>query len=377
MNKQNYIDHAEQALLHTYNRFPVVLDHGEGVYLYDTDGKKYLDFAAGIAVCAFGYGKKEYNDALKNQVDKLLHTSNLYYNVPTMEAAEKALAAADMDRIFFTNSGTEAIEGALKAAKKYGIPVRIAHSHNSENMGNKLVLISHLQHKKIISKYVTHFFACSDVAGAFMFGDNIVKQNNYCLINNAIETDKYSYNENIRMKTRLDLKISDKIVITNVGRFHFQKNHSFLVNVFSEFYKKYPTSVLLLIGDGELMEEVKNQVKKLGLTDCVMFLGNRGDVDRLMQAADLLLMPSRFEGLPVSAIEAQASGLPCLFSDTITSQVKITESVKFESLEAPLEKWVEDMEELLKEHRKDTRAQIISAGYDIEENAEHIFERFL
>lgn len=117
MNKQNYIDHAEQALLHTYNRFPVVLDHGEGVYLYDTDGKKYLDFAAGIAVCAFGYGKKEYNDALKNQVDKLLHTSNLYYNVPTMEAAEKALAAADMDRIFFTNSGTEAIEGALKAQK--------------------------------------------------------------------------------------------------------------------------------------------------------------------------------------------------------------------------------------------------------------------
>ena len=128
----------------------------------------------------------------------------------------------------------------LKAAKKYGIPVRIAHSHNSENMGSKLVLISHLQHKKAISKYVTHFFACSDVAGKFMFGDNIVKQNNYCLINNAIETDKYSYNENIRMKTRLDLKISDKIVITNVGRFHFQKNHSFLVNVFSEFYKKYP-----------------------------------------------------------------------------------------------------------------------------------------
>ena len=108
MNKQNYIDHAEQALLHTYNRFPVVLDHGEGVYLYDTDGKKYLDFAAGIAVCAFGYGKKEYNDALKNQVDKLLHTSNLYYNVPTMEAAEKALAAADMDRIFFTNISVSA-----------------------------------------------------------------------------------------------------------------------------------------------------------------------------------------------------------------------------------------------------------------------------
>ena len=121
MNKQDYIEGAEKALLHTYNRFPLVLDHGEGVYLYDTDGKKYLDFAAGIAVQALGYGNKEYNQALKDQIDKLLHTSNLYYNVPTMEAAQKALKASGMDRIFFTNSGTEAIEGAIKAAKKYAL----------------------------------------------------------------------------------------------------------------------------------------------------------------------------------------------------------------------------------------------------------------
>lgn len=119
MNKQDYINGAEEALLHTYNRFPVVLERGEGVYLYDTDEKKYLDFAAGIAVCALGYGNKTYTEALKKQVDFLLHTSNLYYNVPTMEAAKKALNASGMDRIFFTNSGTEAIEGALKAAKKY------------------------------------------------------------------------------------------------------------------------------------------------------------------------------------------------------------------------------------------------------------------
>ncbi len=119
MNKQDYINEAEAGLLHTYNRFQVVLEKGEGVYLYDTDGKKYLDFAAGIAVCAFGYGKKEYNDALKDQIDRIIHTSNLYYNVPVVKAAEKALAASGMDRIFFTNSGTEAIEGAMKAAKKY------------------------------------------------------------------------------------------------------------------------------------------------------------------------------------------------------------------------------------------------------------------
>ena len=119
MNKNEYIDLAEQEILHTYNRYQVVFDHGEGVYLYDTDGKEYLDFAAGIAVCALGYSNEAYKNALKEQVDKLLHTSNLYYNVPTVEAAKKVLDSCGLDRIFFTNSGTEAIEGAIKAAKKY------------------------------------------------------------------------------------------------------------------------------------------------------------------------------------------------------------------------------------------------------------------
>ena len=114
-----YIEKAEEAILHTYNRFPVVFDHGEGVRLYDVDGKEYLDFAAGIAVQALGYADQEYNQALKDQIDKLLHTSNLYYNQPTIEAAKKLCAAAELDRVFFTNSGTEAIEGAIKTAKKY------------------------------------------------------------------------------------------------------------------------------------------------------------------------------------------------------------------------------------------------------------------
>ena len=116
---KEYIERAENAVLHTYNRFPVVFDHGEGVYLYDLEGKKYLDFGAGIAVFSLGYGNQEYNEALKNQIDKLLHTSNLYYNVPMTEAAEKLLKASGLSKVFFTNSGTEAIEGAIKAARKY------------------------------------------------------------------------------------------------------------------------------------------------------------------------------------------------------------------------------------------------------------------
>jgi acetylornithine/N-succinyldiaminopimelate aminotransferase len=139
MNKQEYMAAAEERLLHTYNRFPLVLDHGEGVYLYDTDGKKYLDFAAGIAVCALGYSNEAHKAALKKQADALLHTSNLYYSVPVGEAAGKLLAASEMDRVFFTNSGTEAIEGAIKAAKKYAF-TRDGHA------GHEIIAMNHSFH---------------------------------------------------------------------------------------------------------------------------------------------------------------------------------------------------------------------------------------
>ena len=117
--QQEYIEQGEQYILKTYNRFPVVLEKGEGVYLYDADQKKYLDFGAGIAVFALGYGNKEYNDALKAQIDKLIHTSNYFYNEPAVNAAKALTKASGMDRVFFTNSGTESIEGAIKLAKKY------------------------------------------------------------------------------------------------------------------------------------------------------------------------------------------------------------------------------------------------------------------
>lgn len=137
--KEGYIKEAEQNILHTYQRFSVVFDHGKGVYLYDMEGKEYLDFAAGIAVQAFGYGNEEYGDALKAQIDKLMHTSNLYYNVPMINAAKRILKASRMDRVFFTNSGTEAIEGAIKAAKKYAY-TRDGHA------GHELIAMKHSFH---------------------------------------------------------------------------------------------------------------------------------------------------------------------------------------------------------------------------------------
>ncbi len=136
MNKINYMEQAENNLLHTYKRYEIILDKGDGVYLYDTEGKKYLDFAAGIAVFALGYNNKEYNDALKSQLDKLIHTTNLYYNMPAIEAANKLTKAAGLERVFFTNSGTEAIEGALKLAKKYAYNRDGSTDHEIISMNN-------------------------------------------------------------------------------------------------------------------------------------------------------------------------------------------------------------------------------------------------
>lgn len=141
--KHNYIETAEQSLLHTYNRYQIVLENGEGVYLYDTEGKQYLDFAAGIAVCSLGYGHPKYTESLKQQMEKLLHTSNLFYNVPSARAAEHLKRASGMERVFFTNSGTEAIEGALKAARKYAYTkqsgryelIAMSHSFHGRSMG--------------------------------------------------------------------------------------------------------------------------------------------------------------------------------------------------------------------------------------------------
>jgi acetylornithine/N-succinyldiaminopimelate aminotransferase len=141
---KQYIEEAEKVLMHTYSRYQIVLDRGEGVYLYDTNNKKYLDFAAGIAVFALGYGNQQYNDALKAQIDKLLHTSNLYYNIPAIEASRKLIKASGMDRVFFTSSGTEAIEGAVKLARKYyyrkhGVAdsqiISMDHSFHGRSMG--------------------------------------------------------------------------------------------------------------------------------------------------------------------------------------------------------------------------------------------------
>ena len=203
----------------------------------------------------------------------------------------------------------------LKAAKKANIPVRIAHSHNTAiDRDFKYLLKTYFRFK--LPKVANYYCACGKEAGEFLFPGK-----EYMYVPNAIEIDRFLFNENVRMKKRRELGIKDEIVIGHIGRMSYQKNHKYLIDVFAEILKKRNDSILLLIGVGEKLDDIKKYVEKLGLSEQVRFLGNRADVDELYQAMDVFVMPSLFEGLPVVGVEAQFSGLSCIFSDQVQSNV--------------------------------------------------------
>lgn len=256
---------------------------------------------------------------------------------------------------------------ALKLAKKYGIATRIIHSHNSNMDYGFVKNFIHKFNKLRLKKYANVYWACSDVAAEYLFGDN----KNYKVINNAINVDEFCYNADLRKKVRATFNINDStLVVGNVGRFDEQKNHKFLINIFNEIYKENKDSMLMLVGTGPLENEVRDKVKELGIENNILFLGKRNDVNSLYQAMDVFCLPSLYEGLPVVGIEAQASGLLCFFSDTITNKLKIIETSKFESIEEHPQKWSESITKaLVGFERKNVKEEIKENGYDIKEEA--------
>ena len=208
------------------------------------------------------------------------------------------------------------------------------------------------------------------MAGEFVFGN----KEEFCIYNNAIDAKRFGYDINKRVQARKELKISDDVfVIGHIGRFNTQKNHTFLIDIMSEINKKDPKAVLLLIGEGDLEEHIKNKVDELGLENNVMFLGVRSDVDRLYQAMDVFVMPSLFEGLPVSGVEAQAAGLKCIFSDTITEQTMLTSNVEFISLDRGTAIWADEILKWYKGYDRRDQINIIErAGYDIKKQAKQL-----
>lgn len=261
----------------------------------------------------------------------------------------------------------------LKSAKKYGIPVRIAHSHNiGFQSKNKIQIMIGNLCKPLLKKYATDYFACAYLAGEWLFGKKAVKDGKVRVIHNAVEYEKFKFNEEKRIEIRNRLNINEKLVIGNVGRFSEQKNHEFLIDIFNEIHKKNKMSTLMLIGKGEKEELIRKKVKELGLENDVIFMGFCDNVNELMWAMDIFLMPSLHEGLPVVGIEAQAAGLPCFMSKyVITDEVKITELVKFIELKQSPREWAE---EILNSDlsRKNTKAEIEQARYLIMDTAKEL-----
>ena len=277
--------------------------------------------------------------------------------------------------IVHVHSGTPLRMFYLKAAKKAGIPVRVYHSHSAKVKGpHKLLALKTMFFsimKQFFPRYTTHFFACSKAAGEWMYPKKI--QERVEVIHNGIDTKKFQYNEEKRKEYRKKLEMENHFVIGHVGRFNDQKNHTFLIDIFYDLLKVEPEAILLLIGSGELEENIKEKVQRLGIENQVKMLGVRDDIPCCMQAMDVFVLPSNYEGLPVVGIEAQAAGLPCVFSDQITEEVKITNNVEFLPIQET-KPWVEQIQKEKKFERKDTIEEIKNHHYAIEQTAQKLQE---
>ena len=261
---------------------------------------------------------------------------------------------------------------ALKGAQKAGVPVRIAHAHNTKIIRDYKWPLK-IFCKQFLPYAATDYFSCGRDAGIYYFGKKRWESKGR-IINNAIDLDKFKFNEEKRGKIRKEFDLDDKLVIGHIGRFNLQKNHTRLLEIFSAVSKKSDKAVLVLIGEGELEQEMKIKAESLKIQDKVRFLGLRSNVNEWYQAMDLFIMPSLFEGLPVVGIEAQAAGLPCIFSSAVTDEIMLLDTTKRISLEDSDEVWSDNIIKALKApvNRVFGEEVIRKAGYDIKTEAKKL-----
>lgn len=254
----------------------------------------------------------------------------------------------------------------LKVAKAHGVKIRIAHSHaNSQNKDIKYPI--KLYFKRFIPKYATHLMACSCEAGKWMFGTA-----DFIVLNNAINAMEYGYDPQKREEQRKNLGLNqDEILVGHVGRFSPPKNHMYLLEIFSEI-QRTENARLILVGDGMLRSEIAKKIRHLGIEDRVIQTGVRPDVANLLQAMDVFVLPSIYEGLGIVAIEAQAAGIPCIISDTVSAEACITKETIKLSLQDTPEVWASKAIELSRLPRRNTYEEICDAGYDIVSNAKKL-----
>jgi len=263
----------------------------------------------------------------------------------------------------------------LRESKKWKIPVRIMHAHNTNCDINWLRMTV----LRLMSKvYANYYFACSEQAGKWMYGKNITKNKNFYVINNAIDVDKNIYNEEIRNKIRQENGITNNFVIGNVSRMTEVKNHKFLIDVFNEILKLDITSKLLLVGDGPLQEELKEKVKNLNIEENVIFYGTTNKVNEMLQAMDVFVLPSLFEGVPVSIIEAAASGVKYVITDNIDSHLNKSDLELKLSLNLTAQQWAKEIFEFSKSYKRMNQKKLLrESGFDIEEQSKKLEEIYI
>ncbi len=261
----------------------------------------------------------------------------------------------------------------LRAAKKAHIKVRIAHSHSTSNPKEKLKNILKNMLRPLSKIYATDYFACSEMAGRYLFGNKTFDKGKVTVINNGIDIDKFKYNEeyNISLRKELNIDINTK-VIGHVGRFVPQKNHSYLIDIFNEIHKLDSNTKLLLLSDGPLKDEIETKVNTLGLTDSVIFAGSKEDIYKYYSVMNIFIFPSLYEGLCLTGVEAQASGLYCLVSNNITRELATTKNIEFLDIKNDPKDWAIRAIEVLKDNAIDRVAvynQFVGSKFDIDHEA--------
>lgn len=267
----------------------------------------------------------------------------------------------------------------LYAAKKVGMPVRIAHSHSTTNKKERMRNILKQILRPLAKLFATHYYACTEHAGRWLFGNRSFDNGKVYVMNNAIDLDKFKYDKKIRDKKRKELGISDDtLVVGHIGRFMKQKNHTFLIDIFKDIHKKNENSILVLVGQGPLQEEIRAKVRELGLDKVVKFLGQRDDVNELYQALDAFILPSLYEGLGLVLIEAECAGVPCVASEEVPLIAKVTDNLEFVSLDDSVQVWSDTTFKLLNNYkRKDYSKEVRNSGYDIKEEAKKLEKNYL
>lgn len=325
------------------------------------DKSKYqMDFCVNIFEEGF------YDDEIKQMGGKIFHIPSKSENI--REFKRQLFDIVKSNKYEYVLRITSNTMGFLdlKIAKKAGARVCAARSSNSNDPGGLNVKIAHFLGRFLYSRYLDVKIAPSDLAAMYTFGKHEYYKGNVKILHNALDLSVYDYDEAARYEIRKQFNIpQNSIVVGHVGRFNTQKNHSFLIDVFQKYHSIHNNSVLMLVGNGALENDVTNKVHNLGLQDNVVFTGVRSDIPQLLSAMDVFVFPSFYEGMPNTVIEAQATGLPCIISDRITKEVDITGLVKFMDIEERPMDWAEEIDKRKKVPRASTTDVFRKKRYDI------------